>query len=686
LNTSRAIRSLLVLLLATWVWAAPLCAAGAQDAQAPAAQEPAPAGQQPPAVFRGGVDSISVDVRVTDLKGRPVTDLRPEDFEIREGGRVQTITNFKLIEVDDGLDDPAARSALRSLGDQSRETAREDNRLLAIFLDDYHVRDINAVRIREQLADFVRTLTPHDLVALATPTMSMQALTFSREHQQTAAMILNFEGRKYDYRPRTTFEERYANQLPAVQERMRNDLTLAALEGLCVVLGSLRDGRKTLLFVSEGLAGTLPAGVRTRGGFPMPTLPEGPTVDPDVQERRVFLDQAEILSDMQQVFRVAARANTAIYTIDPRGLSGTEFSIEDSVNAATDTLIRNQALDSLRTIALETDGRSIIMKGDPLPQLRQMVEDASTYYLLGYNSSIAPRDGKFHEIEVHVRRPAVRVSARKGYWAYSEEDVRRAMAPPRPAAPPEVADALEALTALTARAPSAAGLTVWAGARQPAPDQPSVTVVWEAPPSLGRGTRAVVKTVELDVTSDSGETVFKGPVAPVADAGRPAGQATFDAPPGAMLRVRVTATDGGGVRLDVRDHHLEVPDASSAPGLRLTTPFVFRGRTALDLREVRTQAAPMPTAGRTFARSERMLVRFQAFAPGGAPPAVTIRLLNATGQPLATIPAEAAANSPSTYEAELAFGAFPPADYVLEIAAAADQDVVREYLALRIGG
>ena len=681
--THRTIRPIAMFLFAAGVWAVQAGGPAVRASQDPAPQDPPIVDPQLP-VFRGGVDSISVDVRVTERSGKPITDLTAADFEIREAGRLQTITTFKLIQIDDGYDDPSLRRDVATLADQERETAREDNRLLAIFLDDYHVRDMNAVRIREQLADFVRGLGPRDLVALATPTSSMRALTFSRRHEQTAASILNFKGRKYDYTPLTAIEERYANQLPAVQERMRNDLTLAALQGLCVVMGGLRDGRKTILFVSEGLSGIMPAGVRTRGGLPVPTLPQGPTVDADVQERRVFLNQAEILSDMQPVFRAAARANAAIYTIDPRGLLGTEFSVEDNVAADTDQLVRTSSLDSLRTIANETDGRSIIMRANPLQDLRRMVQDGSTYYLLGYTSSVAPRDGKFHEIDVRVRRRDVQISARRGYWAFSLEDVRRAMAPPRPSAPPEVNAALEELAGTTARASTEAGLTVWAGSRRAASSAASVvTVVWEAPPRLGRGADAVLSTVHLEVTAESGESVFKGPVAPAAGASRPAGQVTFEAPPG-MIRVRVTAEDIRGQRLDVRDRHLEVPDPTAA-GPRLGTPFIFRGRSALDLKEVRAQATPMPAASRTFARSERILLRFQAFGPAGAPPAVAIRLLNATGQPLASFP-EPAAAADSTYEAEMTFGAFPPGDYVIEISADAKTNVVREYLAIRVTG
>ena len=61
--------------------------------------------------------------------------------------------------------------------------------------------------------------------------------------------------------------------------------------------------------------------------------------------------------------------------------------------------------------------------------MKQIIRDASGYYLLGYNSAQAPTDGKFHKIDVEVKRKGVDVRARKGYWAYTAEDAARVEAP-----------------------------------------------------------------------------------------------------------------------------------------------------------------------------------------------------------------------------------------------------------------
>src|SRR5688572_23593059 len=123
-----------------------LLALAAVVQQTPPPQDPT----QKPLTFRTRIDSVSVDVTVTDRHGRPVTDLTPADFEIREAGKVQAIDTFKLVAAD--VDESAAPlREITSFADQAREAADDRNRVFIIFLDDYHVRQSNSMRVREQL-------------------------------------------------------------------------------------------------------------------------------------------------------------------------------------------------------------------------------------------------------------------------------------------------------------------------------------------------------------------------------------------------------------------------------------------------------------------------------------------------------------------------------------------------------
>src|SRR6266567_3227651 len=63
-----------------------------------------------------------------------------------------------------------AQPVFRTGADEESEAARDDVRLFAIFLDDYHVRKENSLRVRAPLQQFVQTqLGPTDMIGLMYP-------------------------------------------------------------------------------------------------------------------------------------------------------------------------------------------------------------------------------------------------------------------------------------------------------------------------------------------------------------------------------------------------------------------------------------------------------------------------------------------------------------------------------------
>ena len=162
-------------------------------------------------------------------------------------------------------------------------------------------------------------------------------------------------------------------------------------------------------------------------------------------QRADFMNQTDLLNDMRDVFDTANKQNTSIYPVDPRGLAAVEYGINEGVNQTTDRNHLNASLDTLRTLAGNTDGRAIINRNDLATGMKQIIRDSSGYYLLGYNSTQAPTDGRFHEIKVRVTRRGLDVRARKGYWAFTAAEAARAAAPPKPEAPAAVSAALNAI-------------------------------------------------------------------------------------------------------------------------------------------------------------------------------------------------------------------------------------------------
>ena len=691
-------------------------------AEPPAGQQPAPpppaAGSQPPAEqppssetpvraqqppIRTGINFVRVDVIVTDGKGEPVLDLKPEDFSVTEDGKPQKVEQFSVVRID-AVSQTASRptSSIRTDTDEEREAARADVRLFVILLDDYHVRRGNDMAVRKPLIDFIQNqLDPADMVALMYPLTPVADIRFSRDRDAIARAISQFEGRKFNYQPRNPMEEQYAYYPAQVVERIRNQVTMGALKAASVRLGGLREGRKSIIFVSEGFTSTLPPQLNDPiaampgVGNPVSRRPTPSTPATDAANARTdWMNSTDLLNDMRDVFDTANRQNTSIYPVDPRGLAAVEYGVNEGVNQTTDRNHLTASLDTLRTIASNTDGRAIINRNDLASGMKQIIRDSSGYYLLGYTSTQAPTDGKFHEIRVRVNRRGLDVRARKGYWAFTPEEAARASAPPKPGAPPAVAAALNAIAEPERGRPA----RFWIGTARGENGQTRVTFTWQpiAPPpgtSVEAGSQA--SAIALTASTADGRDVYKGRVsdgaaAPPGNGAGPAapasfanagGSVSFEAPPG-QVQLRIGIEGARGQLLDSVTRELTLPDFTRVQ-VAFATPRVFSGRTVRDLTAIRSNPAAVPTPDREFSRTDRLLIRTEAYAPGNVTPAVTARILNRGGTKMADIPVQAVPGGGT--DVELPLSSFPVGDYLIELNAKTESGTAQELIAFKVG-
>ena len=94
------------------------------------------------------------------------------------------------------------------------------------------------------------------------PLQAVSSVRMTRDHGRVIQSLGSFVGRKGDYTPRNRLEEQYANYPAEEVERIRNQVSLSALKGLISHMGSLKEGRKALILVSEGYSDTLPPQLR----------------------------------------------------------------------------------------------------------------------------------------------------------------------------------------------------------------------------------------------------------------------------------------------------------------------------------------------------------------------------------------------------------------------------------------
>ncbi len=422
-----------------------------------AAQQPT----QPRPTFKSEANYIRVDAFVTH-DGRPLEDLRAEDFELLEDGAPQKIDAFEHVHVDPAGPDPS-RVEPHSQHAANQMAADPRARVFVVFLDVDHVPVEGSYRLKSALATMLsQMLGQDDLVGVITSRNSPSELILARK---TALVEEQLE--KYWYWGRrdtidlSPQEQAYLNcylqydggeaLAEELIDRRREKMTLDALADLVIHLRGLRDERKAVLAITTGwrlyrrdhtLERPLVAGRQTH-------LPQAPPIVVGPGGKLMAGDDPRSLDTMSacdrdrmelaniddwQAFRDLAqdanRANVTFYPIDPRGLVVFDAPIgpRRPPSPAVDSAVLRLRQDSLRNIAAETDGIAVVNMNNLTEGLRRVSADLSSYYLIGYYSSNTGLDGKYHRITLRVKRPGVQVRARKGYRAATRGEVARGAA------------------------------------------------------------------------------------------------------------------------------------------------------------------------------------------------------------------------------------------------------------------
>ncbi len=615
--------------------------AGAQaQAASPSPQQP-PAQQTPPAqdppqrppVFRAGVQLVRVDVTVTGRDDQPVADLQAADFEVTEDGVPQTVEQVQFLRLDGRR--PAGDEVSLDIRNQSQaeaEAAREDVRLFALFLDDYHIDKAPDITLplRRGLQEFIRNLWPTDLIAIMDPLTPLNALRFTRSQPDLLRVISTFEGRQGELFPiKGPLEE--AQWASGQVRRLRAEVTFSALTALTMKLGGMREGRKTIVFVSQGP----PVFLGFRDG--------------------------NLQQNMRDITDAANRGNVTIYAVDPRGLGG-----EASHPGVRDTLYQ---------LAGETGGRAIVNTNDFSVGLGRLLRETSGYYVIGYTPTRAEDDGKFHKISVKVKRPGTRVLARQGYWAPSAKEKQAAADATARAESPENVR-LAAAAAQTD--PTKRKAAVWAGV-SPGPEGLTlVHVSWEPADNSNADQLA---TLGVEVLPAGGGAAVTAPVSwPATVPGKAVPAARPMAlPPGAYQFRFIARTTDGGIADDWRQP-VGIPNLAGLP-VGFSSARAFRARNLSEWRALEAEPDPQPVAMWGFRRTERVLVSVSAFARTGAP-TVEAHVLSRDGKELTGLPLPAPQDGRVRFE--LPVRSFGQGVYLLRLLARVGDQTAEQLVAFRV--
>ena len=454
--------------------------------------------------------------------------------------------------------------------------------------------------------------------------------------------------------------------------RRREKQTLDALEDLVVYLRGVREERKAILAITDGWQLFGPSQALANTGQPTPPrvgvspgtgrlgIGDKNNTNPvhydDCERDRMALAGLDDRNEFRNLLDEANRANASFYPIDPRGMAAFDSPITAPLPLDVDAAMLRGRADSLRTLAEATDGLAII-SNNLAGGLRRIVDDVSSYYLIGYYSS-GKLDGKFHAITVRVKRPGVQVRARRGYLAAVPASAT-ASAPlsaadrADAAARAEERDAMDRVLAPLGNYGRELPLRIQAAAGWRSAGHAAFWVVGELAPGQ---TAKDATDVDLTITQPNG-----GPAEATAHATIEKGARTFRAmiapadalpPDEYVVRARVHGEGSASMATDV--FRVALPAAPDSAGALL-----FRRGPATANREV-------PTADHRFRRSEHIGVEVPVQHAAGA----TARLLDRTGRPLPVPVAASTREDPdgsAWLTARLTLAPLAVGEYVIEI-------------------
>ncbi len=403
--------------------------------------------EQPSTVFTVTSTLVQADAVVTDSKGRYVMDLKADDFEIYQDGKLQNITNFSYVTVTTPSASikgskpvPNPDAAPYSLSTVRQEDVR---RTIVLMVDDLRLSFVDMAYVRYALQKFVeRQMQPGDLVAVCRTgggSNGMQQFTTDKR-----ILLATIKGLRWNFNGVAGINYfqaygQYGRAVPVVanardttstfreddsiEELRRSTFTVGTLGAINDVIGALHQmpGRKSVVLVSDGLS----------------LAEHDPLV---INAFRKLVDRAN-------------RAGTVIYSVHAAGiqydgpdaqdnvqLDGSAEHIHDLIGSLTEVGggitratfnqgrdVENQiAQQGMADLAARTGGLSYENGNDINWGLGRILMDQSGYYLIGYKPDQSLFNEKYgqpgyHHITVKVKAHGLHVRSRTGFFGQTDQ-------------------------------------------------------------------------------------------------------------------------------------------------------------------------------------------------------------------------------------------------------------------------
>ena len=403
---------------------------------------------------KANVEEVVLDLVVRDKKGKPITDLKPEELVVTDNGAKQTISSFRLVRGSEAVSQNGATTKLDPLRQLRLVT------LAFEYLGDAQQRK----SAREAAIDLIKgeqgTNVFYSVVALNTRLLLLQPFTTDKALLTTAIdkatsgsgapkMVSESDAIQAELKRQLNGQTVNGADQATNQLAVANNVAAAPLgQGVDPTQGILA---RVMLDMMRMDAAAVSQGTRLSLGA-LRALVQGLIPMPGRKSVLYFSSGMVVPPELDVIYNnlisMANRSNVTFYSVDTRGVmtssqnSEATNELNGAARAAGNTVTRNDggatknevlALDNaensgrsnsqlrIRDLAEATGGFLIGESNDLRGPLRKVNEEISSYYELTYNPGIQNYDGAFRKLGVTSTRKDLVIHARNGYFALPPE-------------------------------------------------------------------------------------------------------------------------------------------------------------------------------------------------------------------------------------------------------------------------
>ena len=373
-------------------------------------------GQTP--VLRSTTQLVEIDTVATDAHGKPVTDLKSDEFRLYEDGVERPLSHFSYETVQPI--DAQAEQRFHDLtkvrrpgvyGNFTSDTAMVPTNGCTVLLIDWLNTPLELQSVAQhELRKFLETVNlskPLAIYSLDSSLHQVQSFTSNRQ-------VLRDNIEKYGvHSTNLQLQKQADNSLHSQTTDFRVRNSASALLSIAGAIGWMK-GHKSVIWLS----GAFPAGL-------MPTNRKGLKYEMEANQGGwLFGEQRNYSDAILQVSHVLSAANIAVYPVDSTGLQGnmadaSQDSVRYSLNPITQDIRERQ--QAMRDVADLTGGRAFYNHNDIGDEVAAAYDDANSFYALAFTPARKKPDGNVHSVRVECSRPGVHLRYRKSYFAEDKQ-------------------------------------------------------------------------------------------------------------------------------------------------------------------------------------------------------------------------------------------------------------------------